>query len=108
MVCQGYNDAATMNGNFKGVQTIIRKSHPAAFYIHCSAHSLNVALTHSCNIQHIRNCMDTIKSVGNFIKSSAMRANIFKNKIKNIILNTKWTKLISMYDTRLVKNHDEM
>ncbi|XP_060881484.1 52 kDa repressor of the inhibitor of the protein kinase-like [Metopolophium dirhodum] len=106
MVGQGYDGAASMSGNLKGVQTIIRESHPAALYVHCSAHSLNLALAHSCNVQYVRNCIGTIKSIGNFIKSSAMRTNILKTKIKNILPNTKWTKLTSMCDTRWVENHN--
>ncbi|XP_025207736.1 zinc finger MYM-type protein 1-like [Melanaphis sacchari] len=106
MVGQGYDGAASMSGNLKGVQTIIRESHPAALYVHCSAHSLNLALAHSCNVQYVRNCIGTIKSIGNFIKSSAMRTNILKTNIKNILPNTKWTKLTSMCDTRWVENHN--
>ncbi|XP_022170825.1 zinc finger MYM-type protein 1-like, partial [Myzus persicae] len=106
MVGQGYDGAASMSGNLKGVQTIIRESHPAALYVHCSAHSLNLALAHSCNVQYVRNCIGTIKSIGNFIKSSAMRTKILKTKIKNILPNTKWTKLTSMCDTRWVENHN--
>lgn len=106
MVGQGYDGAASMSGNFKGVQTVIRESHPAALYVHCSAHTLNLAIAHSCNVQYIRNCIGTIKAIGNFIKSSAMRTNILKTKIKNIVPNTKWTKLTSMCDTRWVENHN--
>lgn len=82
-----------MSGHFKGVQTIVRKNQPAALYVYWSAHSLNVA--HSCNVQQIRNCIGTIISVGNVIKTSAMHTYIFivKIKINNIIPNTKWTEL---------------
>lgn len=38
---QGYDGAAAMSGNFKGVQRVIREVNPAALYVHCSAHSLN-------------------------------------------------------------------
>ncbi|XP_008188567.1 uncharacterized protein LOC103310889, partial [Acyrthosiphon pisum] len=84
MVGQGYDGAASMSGNFNGVQAIIRKVHPTALYVHCSAHSLNLALSHSCSIQHIRNCIGTIKSFP----------------------ESKWTKLTSMCKTRWVENHD--
>jgi len=73
MVGQGYDGVAAMRGNFNVVQVIIRKVYPATLYMYCSAHSLNLALSHSCSIQHIRNCIDTIKKIGNFIKTSAMR-----------------------------------
>jgi len=106
MVGQGYDGAAAMSGHFNGVQAIIRKIHPTALYVHCSAHSLNLALSHSCSVQHIRNCIGTIKSVGNFFKGSAMRTNVLKKYIKEQLPESKWTKLTSMCDTRWVENHD--
>ncbi|KAF0765422.1 52 kDa repressor of the inhibitor of the protein kinase-like, partial [Aphis craccivora] len=108
MLGQGYDGAASMSGNFKGVQSVIREKHPAALYVHCSAHSLNLALAHSSNIHYIRNCIGTIKSVGNFIKVSARRTELLKNKIKEFIPEKKWTKLTSMCETRWVENHDGM
>jgi hypothetical protein len=106
MVGQGYDGAASMSGNFKDVQTVIKENHPTALYVHCSTHSLNLALAHSCNVQYIRNSIGTIKSIGYFTISSAIRTNILKIKIKNIVLNIKWTKLTSMCDTRWVENHN--
>ncbi|KAL4084920.1 hypothetical protein QTP88_027787 [Uroleucon formosanum] len=97
-----------MSGNFKGVQSVIREVHPAVLCVHCSAHSLNLTLAHSSNIHHIRNCIGTIKSVGNFIKISAKRTELLKNKIKEFLPQTKWTKLTSMCENRWVKNHDGM
>ncbi|XP_050545738.1 zinc finger MYM-type protein 1-like isoform X3 [Daktulosphaira vitifoliae] len=105
---QGYDGAVAMSGNFKGVQSIIIKTHPAALYVHCSIHSLNLALAHSSNTRHIRNCIGTIKAVGNFIKISATRTELLKNKIKEFLPLTKWTKLTSMCETRWVENHDGM
>ena len=74
--------------------------------MHCSAHSLNLALSHACSVQHIRNCIGTIKSVGNFIKGSAMRTEVLKKYIKEQFPESKWTKLTSMCETRWVENHD--
>jgi len=102
---QGYDGAAAMSGSFKGVRSVIRKLHPAALYVHCSAHSLNLALAHSSNI---RNCIGTIQSVGSFIKISAKRTELLKNKIKKCLPQTKWTKLTSMCETRWVENNDGM
>lgn len=65
MVGQGYVRAAAMSGNFKCVQRIIKDKYPATLNVHCSAHILNLPLTNSCNVQRIRNCTGTVKSVGN-------------------------------------------
>jgi hypothetical protein len=85
MVGQGYNGATFMSGHFKGVKTVIRKNHPTALYVYCSTHSLNLGLAHLCNVQYISNCIGIIKSIGYFIKNSAIRTNILKTKIKNIV-----------------------
>ncbi|KAL4122845.1 hypothetical protein QTP88_015112 [Uroleucon formosanum] len=77
---QGYDGAAAMSDNFKGVQSVIREVHPAALYVHCR----------------------------NFIKISAKRTELLKNKIKEFLPQTKWTKLTSMCETRWVENHDGM
>jgi len=44
-----------MSGHIKGVQTIKRAKYPKALYVHCVAHTLNLAVSSACNIQHIRN-----------------------------------------------------
>ncbi|KAE9522168.1 hypothetical protein AGLY_017428, partial [Aphis glycines] len=105
MLGQGYYGAASMSGNFKGVQSVICEKHLAALFIHCSARSLNLVLAHSSNIHYIRNCIGPIKSVGNFIKISAKRTELLKIKLKNLFPK-KWTKLTSMCETRWVENHD--
>lgn len=86
---QGCVDVATMSGNFNGVQSIIRKHHPAALYIHCSAHSLNLALTHSSKMHRVCKYTETIKSIENIMKISARRAELLKSKIKEFIPETK-------------------
>uniref|UniRef100_A0A2S2PP03 Repressor of the inhibitor of the protein kinase n=2 Tax=Schizaphis graminum TaxID=13262 RepID=A0A2S2PP03_SCHGA len=101
MLGQGY-------GNFKGVQSVIREKHLAALYVHCNVHSLNLALANSSNIHYIHNCIGTIKSVGNFINILARQTELLKNKIKEFIPETKWTKLTSLCETRWVENHNGM
>ncbi|CAN7978385.1 unnamed protein product [Ixodes persulcatus] len=64
MLCgQGYDGAASMSGHLNGVQVIILETVPRALYVHCSAHSLNLALLHSCKLPSIRNCLGTMSSV---------------------------------------------
>ncbi|XP_015376664.1 PREDICTED: zinc finger MYM-type protein 1-like [Diuraphis noxia] len=52
MYGQGYDEASNMSGKFKGVQTIIRNKYPRALYVHRAAHTLNLAVSSSCE-QHI-------------------------------------------------------
>ena len=108
LIGQGYNGAAAMNGCFKGVQAIIRQTHPEALYVHCSSHSLNLALAHSCQIQLIRNTIGIIKSVGNFLKHSAKRTMCLKENIQKNFPKSKWHTLTAMCETRWVENHDRL
>lgn len=66
IIGQGYYGAVAMSGQFKGVQTRIREIYPLAYYIHCSAHCLNLVISDSCNIPEIRNTIGTMQSICNF------------------------------------------
>lgn len=41
---QGYDGASNMKGEFNGLKSIILREHPCAFYVHCFAHQLQLAL----------------------------------------------------------------
>ena len=58
---QGYDGASNMSGKFKGVQAVVRSRVPSAvYYLHCRAHSLNLAVVHSCSNSHVRNMFGTV------------------------------------------------
>ncbi|KAL4152797.1 hypothetical protein QTP88_000630 [Uroleucon formosanum] len=63
---QGFDGAAAMSGKYNGVQYHIKQAHPLAVYIHCSAHSLNLAVSSSCGIQSIRNCLGIVGKLRDF------------------------------------------
>jgi len=106
LVGQGYDGAAAMSGRFKGVQALIRKKQPQALYVHCSSHALNLALSHACQIQAVRNTIGTIKAIGNFFHSSAKRTAILTKNVKEMCPQLKGEKLTKMCETRWVQNHD--
>ena len=41
---QGYDGASNMQGEFNGLKTLIMKENRCAFYVHCFAHQLQLAL----------------------------------------------------------------
>ncbi|XP_060874016.1 zinc finger MYM-type protein 1-like [Metopolophium dirhodum] len=63
---QGYDGAASMSGKLNGVQAHIKKIHPLAMYVHCSAHSLNLAVSKSCSAAELRDCLSTLGKVRDF------------------------------------------
>ena len=58
---QGYDGAANMSSDNVGVQRRIRERSPKAVYVHCSGHSLNLVISHSCALPQIRNVIDKLK-----------------------------------------------
>ena len=53
-----------MSGKLNGVQAIIRQPAPEANYVHCKAHSLNLALVHSSKESCVRTMMATVQEIG--------------------------------------------
>jgi hypothetical protein len=49
-----------MAGKFYGVRTRIQTEIPEAYYVHCYAHCLNLAVVKSCQLPIVRNTIDTI------------------------------------------------
>ena len=79
---QGYDGA--MSGKLNGAQAHIREIIPTALNVHCAAHSLNLAVSNSCDLPPIRNCMGTIASVYNFF-NAPKRQNVLQSTITTIL-----------------------
>ena len=75
---QGYDGASTMSGEKSGVQKQLRDIQPKALYTHCAGHSFNLAIVSSCAIPCVRNCIDIVKSLTIWIKSSPKREGLLK------------------------------
>ena len=75
---QGYDGASNMSGKFRGVQAIVKSRVPSAVYLHCRAHSLNLAVVHSCDNSHVHNMFGTVHKVAVFFGESAKRYHVFK------------------------------
>ncbi|XP_004212409.2 zinc finger MYM-type protein 1 [Hydra vulgaris] len=71
---QGYDNGANMRGKYNGVQARIRQLNPRAFFVPCSAHSLNLVLNDAANC-----CLeavaffDLIQGIYNFFSASTHR-----------------------------------
>ena len=51
-----------------GIQALI-----AAVYVHCRNHTLNLAIVHSLKVRDVRNYLDTVQEMVNFITASLKR-----------------------------------
>ena len=82
VVCQGYDGAGNMSGHIRGAQGRIQKSYPNATYIHCKAHSLNLAIGSSCKVRPIQNMYDTAQKLLQFITASPKRLDVYMANAK--------------------------
>jgi len=46
---------------------VIRATHPKALNVHCAAHSFNLAVCTSRNIQSVRNCLGIVERLYVFL-----------------------------------------
>ncbi|KAM6547091.1 hypothetical protein CsatB_027827 [Cannabis sativa] len=78
---QGYDGASNMQGEFKGLKTLILKENPSAFYVHCFAHQLQLALVAVAK-KHILvgYLFSVVTRVINVVGSSSKRCDILREK----------------------------
>ena len=82
---QGCEGAAAMSGKPNGAQAHVRDAIPITLYVHCATHSLNLAVSNSCDLSSNRNCMGTITSVYNFFDTPTKRHNVIRKMITTIL-----------------------
>jgi len=101
---QGYDGAGAMSGKFNGVQAHIRRIYPHAVYVHCGAHSLNLAVSDACSVVPIRNCVGTLGDICNFFTHSVRQT--MQQSIEDLCPESTATRLKRLCPTRWVQRHD--
>ncbi|XP_020254258.1 zinc finger MYM-type protein 1-like [Asparagus officinalis] len=72
--CQGYDGASNMRGEFNGLQALIMKDCKTAYYVHCFAHRLQLALVAAAkNLTPIHMFFDKLISIVNMVGASCKR-----------------------------------
>ncbi|XP_012832961.1 PREDICTED: zinc finger MYM-type protein 1-like [Erythranthe guttata] len=78
---QGYDGASNMRGQFNGLKTLILNENPCAYYIHCFAHQLQLALVAVAKKHdHISSLFDFTTRVLNVVGSSCKRRDLLRKK----------------------------
>lgn len=101
---QGYDGAAAMSRKYNGVQTHIREIYPNAIYVHCSAHSLNLAVSKSCSVPIIRDCLGIIGQFRDFF-IFPKRKFILTSKIESSSLSETKKTLKRSCETRWIERY---
>lgn len=78
---QGYVGASNMRGKFGGLRTLIQNENPYAYYVHCFAHQLQLALV-SCAKTHkdVNGFFGKVNILVNFILSSNERQELLRDE----------------------------
>ena len=98
-VSQCYDGASVMSGCNTGVQTRVNDINPAAIYIHCHAHQLNLVLVDSCKkLDHASAFFSLLECVYVYMSSSVPHS-VFINKQRQLGF-TRLVQLKQLSDTR--------
>ncbi|XP_028110425.1 zinc finger MYM-type protein 1-like [Camellia sinensis] len=78
---QGYDGASNMQGEFNGLKTLILKENPCAYYVHCFAHQLQLALVAVAkNHNQIALIFTLVSNVVNVVGASCKHRDIVREK----------------------------
>lgn len=84
---QGYDGASNMRGELNGLKTLIMEENESAFYVHCFAHQLQLALVAVAkNHSEISDFFTLVANVVNVVGASAKRRDILREKHGDDIL----------------------
>lgn len=97
---QGFDGASAMSGIHKGVQHYIKEEIPNAHYVHCSSHSLNLAISDACDCPMVRNCLGTVNKVYDFFNTPKRQA------VLNKFSENPLKKLKQPSPTRWIQRHN--
>lgn len=71
---QGYDGANTMRGEWNGLQALFMKDCPYAYYVHCFAHQLQLALIAAAReVSEVHDFFKDLVFVVNTVSSSSKR-----------------------------------
>lgn len=111
---QGYDGGSNMSGKHNGVQAIIKRDAPEAFYmyVHCKAHCLNLGVVHACKEPTVRTMMAVVQECGFAFHYSAKRLEAFISELQDDdhvqeAMQRK-TKLKTLCETRWTSRSDAL
>ncbi|CAH1112705.1 unnamed protein product [Psylliodes chrysocephalus] len=90
LISQSYDGTAVMSGSEGGVQSIIRKEFPYAYYVHSYAHQFNSILQNSvCVNKNVANFFANLHAFPTFFSKLQKRTDALGDIVRNWI-STRW------------------
>ena len=103
---QAYDGAGKMAGKAKGSAAIITSDYPPALYLHCTSHSLNLAVVKSLEVQSVRNMIGVINKVSLFFQAHPKRQRKLEEAIDSTAPSSSVCKLKDLCRTRWIERID--
>ncbi|XP_076259361.1 zinc finger MYM-type protein 1-like [Rhynchophorus ferrugineus] len=83
LIAQSYDGAAVISDQHAGVQALIKKKYPFAYYVHCYAHPLNLIISKVASTnKQVRVFFGNLQNISGFFNTSPQRVEVL-NKILN-------------------------
>ena len=92
-----------MSGATRGAAAIISRQYPAALYLHCSSHVLNLVVVKALDVTSVRNMMGTIERAATFFFAHPKRQKALERAIESTQPDTTKRKLKDLCRTRWVQ-----
>ena len=84
---QGYDGESNMRGEFNGFKALILKENPSAYYVHCFAHQLQLALVAvTKNHSRVALLFNVVSNLSNIVEASCKR--------RDLLRETQYSKVI--------------
>ena len=81
----GFDGASNMSGMFKGARSILKNKHHLAEYVHCTNHSLDLALQEVAKENSlVRDALEHVRTTANFVRGSGKRRQQFDDICQEI------------------------
>ncbi|XP_031106247.1 zinc finger MYM-type protein 1-like [Ipomoea triloba] len=94
---QGYDGASNMRGKFNGLKTLIINENPCAFYVHCFAHQLQLALVGAARENSaVGNFFVTVSQLCNIVCAPCKRKDSLRDKQLKMLIDSISTDTIEI------------
>jgi len=83
LIAQSYDGASVMSGRINGVQAIIRRQYPYAYFLHCYAHQLNLVVERAASENYdVRVFFANLSGIPHFFSHSAKRSQVLDAEVQ--------------------------
>ncbi|KAL4088600.1 hypothetical protein QTP88_023689 [Uroleucon formosanum] len=105
LIAQSYDGAASMQGQYSGVRTLVQQQNPRAIYVWCFSHVLNLVVVDTCDsCKETRNFFGNIQSLKEFMRARKRTA-LFLEYQKKFFPDKRPLRMKTFSTTRWTSHH---